>query len=53
MRGRSIANSGVLDRFSRGLPQGSPPPSARKAIVIQAMEQLTLYDTFAGGGGWH
>ena len=49
-----LPNSGVLDRFSRGLPQEvAAAIRPQSPLSFEASgTQLTLYDTFAGGGGF-
>jgi putative ABC transport system permease protein len=49
-----LPNSGILDRFSRGLPRdlaASIRPQSPLSFEVSGIT-LTLYDTFAGGGGF-
>jgi putative ABC transport system permease protein len=49
-----LPNSGILDRFSRGLPRdlaASIRPQSPLSFEVSGTT-LTLYDTFAGGGGF-
>ena len=49
-----LPNSGILDRFSRGLPRdeaASIRPQSPLSFEVTG-KTLTLYDTFAGGGGF-
>ena len=49
-----LQDSGILDRFSRGLPSeeaASVRPQTPLKIEV-SNKTLTLYDTFAGGGGF-
>lgn len=49
-----LPNSGILDRFSRGLPRdvaASIRPQSPLSFEASGTK-LTLYDTFAGGGGF-
>jgi putative ABC transport system permease protein len=49
-----LPNSGILDRFSRGLPRdlaASIRPHSPLSFEVSGIT-LTLYDTFAGGGGF-
>lgn len=49
-----LQDSGILDRFSRGLPSeeaASVRPQTPLKIEV-TNKTLTLYDTFAGGGGF-
>ena len=49
-----LQNSGVVDRFSRGLPQEvAAAIRPQTPLSFEASgTKLTLYDTFAGGGGF-
>jgi putative ABC transport system permease protein len=49
-----LPNSGILDRFSRGLPtEVAAAIRPQSPLSFEAGgTQLTLYDTFAGGGGF-
>ncbi|PRY80549.1 putative ABC transport system permease protein [Yoonia maritima] len=49
-----LPNAGIVDRFSRGLPQeiaAAIRPQSPSSFEASGT-QLTLYDTFAGGGGF-
>jgi len=49
-----LPNSGILDRFSRGLPRDEAAairPQSPLSFEVSGTT-LTLYDTFAGGGGF-
>jgi putative ABC transport system permease protein len=49
-----LPNSGILDRFSRGLPRelaATIRPQSPLSFEVSGTT-LTLYDTFAGGGGF-
>ena len=49
-----LPNSGILDRFSRGLPRDEAAairPQSPLSFEVTG-KTLTLYDTFAGGGGF-
>jgi putative ABC transport system permease protein len=49
-----LPNSGILDRFSRGLPREEAAairPQSPLSFEVSGTT-LTLYDTFAGGGGF-
>jgi putative ABC transport system permease protein len=49
-----LPNSGILDRFSRGLPRDEAAairPQSPLSFEVNGTT-LTLYDTFAGGGGF-
>jgi len=49
-----LTNSGILDRFSRGLPRDEAAairPHSPLSFEVSGTT-LTLYDTFAGGGGF-
>src|SRR5690606_11444623 len=49
-----LPNSGILDRFSRGLPRDEAAAiRLQSPLSFEANgTTLTLYDTFAGGGGF-
>ena len=49
-----LQNSGIVDRFSRGLPQEvAAAIRPQSPLSFEASgTKLTLYDTFAGGGGF-
>jgi putative ABC transport system permease protein len=49
-----LPNSGILDRFSRGLPRDEAAAiRPQSPLSFEASgTTLTLYDTFAGGGGF-
>ncbi|PKP85757.1 MAG: ABC transporter permease [Alphaproteobacteria bacterium HGW-Alphaproteobacteria-2] len=49
-----LQNAGILDRFSRGLPRDEAAairPQTPLSFEVSG-KTLTLYDTFAGGGGF-
>ncbi|MDZ4094923.1 MAG: FtsX-like permease family protein [Paracoccaceae bacterium] len=49
-----LKDAGILDRFSRGLPQDEAAairPQTPRSFEVSGTT-LTLYDTFAGGGGF-
>ncbi len=49
-----LPNSGIVDRFSRGLPRDEAAAiRPQSPLSFEASgKTLTLYDTFAGGGGF-